>query len=74
MALLQAAVGAIHKVITRNKPYVCPESVLVKRSFLYMNGSKTPFAHLQAESSATTPPTPPVPPAAGNASRFLNFP
>jgi hypothetical protein len=24
-------------------PYVCPEPVLVKRSFIYINGSKRPF-------------------------------
>jgi hypothetical protein len=27
-------------------PYVCPEPVLVKSSFLYINGSKRPFFHL----------------------------
>jgi hypothetical protein len=26
-------------------PYVCPEPVLVKRLFLYMNGYKIPFSH-----------------------------
>jgi hypothetical protein len=27
-------------------PYVCPESVLVKSSFIDINGSKSPFAYL----------------------------
>jgi hypothetical protein len=27
-------------------PYVCPEPVLVKRSFLCINGQKRPFSHL----------------------------
>jgi hypothetical protein len=27
-------------------PYVCPEPVLVKSSFIYINGSKRPFFHL----------------------------
>ena len=27
--------------------YVCPEPVLVKRAFLYINGSKRPFFHLR---------------------------
>jgi hypothetical protein len=30
-------------------PYVCPEPVLVKRSLLYINGSKRPFSHLPAK-------------------------
>jgi hypothetical protein len=27
-------------------PYVCPEPVLAKSSFLYINGAKSPFFHL----------------------------
>jgi hypothetical protein len=33
--------------------YVCPEPVLVKRSFLYINGSKRPFSYLRWASEAT---------------------
>jgi hypothetical protein len=29
-------------------PYACPEPVLVKRSFLYINAFKRPFSHLHA--------------------------
>jgi hypothetical protein len=37
-----------HPALGKNGPffefsYVCPEPVLVKRSFLYINGSKRPF-------------------------------
>ena len=31
------------RILFRVFPYVCPEPVLVKRSFLYINGSKRPF-------------------------------
>jgi hypothetical protein len=31
-------------------PYVCPEPVLVKCSFLYINGSKSPFSDLRTSS------------------------
>ena len=35
-------------------PYVCPEPVLVKSSFLYMNGSKRPFFHLPGGGASPT--------------------
>jgi hypothetical protein len=36
-------------------PYVCPEPVLVKSSFLYINGAKRPFFHLAVIDSKQVP-------------------
>ena len=41
LATLSHAVGKRHLFLSF--PYVCPEPVLAKRSFLYINGSKMPY-------------------------------
>jgi hypothetical protein len=52
---LSASLSSVHFVSVCDKtvffecfPYVCPEPVLVKSSFLYINGAKRPLFHLIA--------------------------